>query len=240
MVVQGKETTREVTLEQMEYHTEMVARGVSRTLDRSPEEVERSGLEPAPRRESQPPRDPHLPVIGDMPFGTYNTPNTAVASARRLISAGAHAVKIEGSDTAVVRALTDAGIPVMGHLGLLPQTAEHFTVQGKGAAEADRMKAEALALEEAGAFALVLECIPRKLARLISEQLTIPTIGIGAGPSCDGQVLVLHDMLGLTEGYLPKFVKPFAELGSMAEEGVRSYAREVRGGTFPDDTHSYH
>jgi 3-methyl-2-oxobutanoate hydroxymethyltransferase len=156
------------------------------------------------------------------------------------MNSGAHAVKIEGGNTIVTRALVEAGMPVMGHLGLLPQTAERFSVQGKESDEAERIKREAAALEEAGAFALVLECIPRKLAREISEMLSIPTIGIGAGPACDGQVLVLHDMLGLTEGYLPKFVKRFAELGSTAEEGIRTYAQEVRDGAFPRDAHSYH
>jgi 3-methyl-2-oxobutanoate hydroxymethyltransferase len=243
MVVQGKETTREVTLEQMEYHTEMAARGAARSLERSSRQVEDQGLEPAGEggESSGGARvNELLPIIGDMPYGTFSTPERAVIAARRLIRAGAHGVKIEGSDTAVVRALTDAGIPVMGHLGLLPQTAERFTVQGKQAEAAEKMLADALALEEAGAFSLVLECIPRALAERISSRLTVPTIGIGAGPGCDGQVLVLHDMLGLTEGYLPKFVKPFADLGSTTEEGVRSYARAVRAGTFPDDAHSYH
>jgi 3-methyl-2-oxobutanoate hydroxymethyltransferase len=260
MVVQGKETTREVTLDQMVYHTEMTVRGVRRGLGRSMEQAETAGLEPSgaaaeetsveseaesglhsPGAAAEKPGvEPGLPVIGDMPFGTYGDPDTAVASARRLIGAGAAAVKIEGSGTAVARALTEAGIPVMGHLGLLPQTAERFTVQGKDSDAAEEMKRDARALEEAGVFSLVLECIPRRLAREVSELLEIPTIGIGAGPACDGQVLVLHDMLGLTEGYLPKFVKRFAELGSTAEEGIRTYAHEVREGSFPKDSESYH
>jgi 3-methyl-2-oxobutanoate hydroxymethyltransferase len=240
MVVQGKETTREVTLDQMVYHTEMTVRGVRRGLGRSMEQAETAGLEPSGAAAEKPGVEPGLPVIGDMPFGTYGDPDTAVASARRLIGAGAAAVKIEGSGTAVARALTEAGIPVMGHLGLLPQTAERFTVQGKDSDAAEEMKRDARALEEAGVFSLVLECIPRRLAREVSELLEIPTIGIGAGPACDGQVLVLHDMLGLTEGYLPKFVKRFAELGSTAEEGIRTYAHEVREGSFPKDSESYH
>jgi len=239
MVVQGKQTTREVTIEQMCYHTEMTSRGVNNVLQPSLEEAESGGLEPS-AVSSPVPESPSLPIIGDMPYGTYAAPEAALAAGRRLMESGAHAVKIEGSDTTVTRALVESGIPVMGHLGLLPQTAERFSVQGKERSESEQMKQEAAALEEAGAFAVVLECIPRKLAREISEGLSIPTIGIGAGPSCDGQVLVLHDMLGLTEGYLPKFVKSFAELGSTAEEGIRTYAREVRDGTFPRDAHSYH
>jgi 3-methyl-2-oxobutanoate hydroxymethyltransferase len=255
MVVQGKESTREVTLEQMAYHTEMAARGAERGSSRSIETAEARGLEPQPEPEGEAEgagagdtggagsADDHperLPIIGDLPFGTYAEPAQALTSARRLIEAGADAVKIEGGDTAVVKALAEAGIPVMGHLGLLPQTAERFTVQGKEEQAARRMQEEARALQDAGAFSLVLECIPRKLARRIREQLAIPTIGIGAGPACDGQVLVLHDMLGLTEGYLPRFVKRYASLGSTAEEGIRSYARDVRSGAFPEDSHSYH
>lgn len=211
MVIQGHTSTREVRIEHMVYHTEIVAR-ISK----------------------------NVPVVGDLPFHTFDTPDQALESARMLIDAGAEAVKIEGSKPDVVSRLTKQGIPVMGHLGLLPQTAEKFKVQGKNIEDAEKMIHDALNLQENGAFAVVLECIPRSLGAEITSKLDIPTIGIGAGPDCDGQVLVLQDMLGLTSGYLPKFVKKFADLGSTVTMALRDYAYEVKKGSYPNDEYSYH
>ena len=211
MVIQGQDTTRAVTMDAMLYHTEIVARS--------------SG---------------GIPVIGDMPYHSFDTAGEAFTNARRLLEAGASAVKIEGNKPEVVNRLVGAGIPVMGHLGLLPQTAENFKVQGKDNDAADTIFKDALELEAQGAFAVVLECVPRSLAQKITEALKIPSIGIGAGPDCDGQVLVLHDMLGLTQGYSPKFVKRFAQLDSMVIEAVQSYSDEVKSGSFPTDPYSYH
>jgi len=211
MVIQGHTTTRAVRIEQMIYHTEIVAR-----------------------------TSPNIPVIGDMPFHTFDTPETALSTARLLMEAGAVGVKIEGNKPEVVRSLVTHGIPVMGHLGLLPQTAENFKVQGKNAEDAELMIHDAQELQEAGAFSVVLECIPRSLGASITAELDIPTIGIGAGPDCDGQVLVLHDMLGLTSGYLPKFVKKYADLEASVSKAMRDYAEEVRSGAFPSDEFSYH
>ncbi len=211
MVVQGHDTTRAVTMDNMVYHTEIVARVSS-----------------------------GLPVIGDMPYHSFDSADEALQNAGRLIEVGAAAVKIEGNKPEVSRRLVEEGIPVMGHLGLLPQTAEKFKVQGKDTAAADTIFNDALEVEKQGAFSLVLECVPRGLAERISRALTIPTIGIGAGPDCDGQVLVLHDMLGLTQGYSPKFVKKFAQLDSVVIEAVQRYNDEVKSGNFPTDTFSYH
>src|SRR6056297_99859 len=211
MVIQGQDTTRAVTMDAMLYHTEIVARA------------------------SQ-----GIAVIGDMPYHSFDTADEALNNARRLMEAGASAVKIEGNKPEVVSRLVEAGIPVMGHLGLLPQTAENFKVQGKDNKTADTIFKDALELEAQGAFAVVLECVPRSLAQKITEALKIPSIGIGAGPDCDGQVLVLHDMLGLTQGYSPKFVKRFAQLDSMVIEAVQSYSDEVKSGNFPTDPYSYH
>jgi 3-methyl-2-oxobutanoate hydroxymethyltransferase len=163
---------------------------------------------------------------------------------RVLQESGAHGVKLEGgqpmADT--VRALVDRGIPVMGHLGLTPQSGHAlggYRVEGREKATADRLLADARALEEAGACAIVLELLPATLAQRISAALTIPTIGIGAGPGCDGQVLVLHDMLGLNEGFNPKFLKRYAELGQVVREAARSYAADVRDGSYPGPEHSF-
>jgi 3-methyl-2-oxobutanoate hydroxymethyltransferase len=211
MVVQGHESTRAVTLDQMVYHTEIVARC------------------------SQ-----HIPVVADMPYHTFDTPEEALDAAAKLMEAGAGAVKIEGNKPDVVWALAEHKIPVMGHLGLLPQTAENFKVQGKNTEDAARMLRDALELQERGAFAIVLECVPRSLGGAITKELDIPTIGIGAGPDCDGQVLVLQDLLGLTRGYLPKFVRKFADLGDSVTEALKDYAEEVKKGSFPGDEYSYH
>ncbi len=211
MVVQGESSTKDVTLQQMVYHTKMVRTGA-----------------------------PDIPIIADLPFGTFSSPQRAVESSRALIDAGADGVKFEGADILIARELFQAEIPAMGHLGLLPQSADHFTVQGKDEAAAAEIIKGARELQGSGVFGLVLECIPMELAKKVSDLLSIPTIGIGAGPHCDGQVLVIHDMLGLTEGYLPKFVKPFASFRKTGIDAISAYRKEVKEGTFPDDRHSYH
>ncbi len=217
MVLLGYESTVPVTMEEMLHHARAVARGTERAL-----------------------------VIGDMPFMSYQvSPEEAIINGGRFLKeAGCDAVKLEGgcevADT--VGALVRAGIPVMGHIGLTPQTAGQlggYRVQGKDAESARRLLADAGALEDAGAFAVVLECIPAELAGIISESVTIPTIGIGAGAHCDGQVLVTHDLLGVFEKPVPSFVKKYINLAPQIKEAVASFASEVRGGGYPDDEHSF-
>ncbi|BCV24868.1 3-methyl-2-oxobutanoate hydroxymethyltransferase [Gelria sp. Kuro-4] len=217
MVVLGYEGTVPVTMEDMIHHIRSVVKGAAHTL-----------------------------VVGDMPFMSYNiSREEAIRNAGRLMKeGGADCVKLEGGQemATIVRAIVDAGIPVMAHIGLTPQTASAlggFKVQGKDAARAAKLLADAQALEEAGAFAIVLECIPAQLARLITEKLSIPTIGIGAGPWCDGQVLVTHDMLGLFDRFVPKFVKQYANVGKVILEAFQAYAQEVNASTFPDMEHSF-
>ena len=217
--VQGHATTLPVTMDQMIYHTSMVARAVKRAL-----------------------------VVGDMPFMSYQASvEAAVANGGRFLSeGGAAAVKLEGGHegaVARVRALVEAGIPVMGHVGLTPQSVHAMgghRVQGRQEAGAGRIVREARDLEAAGAFAVVLEGIPEKLAKQVTEAVSIPTIGIGAGVHCDGQILVWHDLLGLSEGHKPKFVKPYARLAPTIRRALRAYAREVADGTFPGPDHTYH
>lgn len=211
MVFQGQDTTRVVTLDQMEYHVAVVSRGATDTF-----------------------------IVGDLPYGTYDTPPMALGSGRRLINAGASAVKLEGNPEGVVELLVREGIPVMGHLGLQPQTAESFRVRGKGDEEAAAILREALLVAEAGAFCLVLESVPESLGKRVTEGLNIPTIGIGAGKYCDGQVLVINDLLGLSTMHQPKFVKHYAELASVVRSAAESYVREVRSRRFPDAEHTYH
>jgi 3-methyl-2-oxobutanoate hydroxymethyltransferase len=221
MVVQGLETTLPVNLDEMVYHTRMVARGRRRAL-----------------------------LVADLPFLSYQVdPVSAVANAGRLIKeGGAEAVKLEGGQAMAetIRRIASVDIPVMGHIGLTPQSVHRMgghKVQGRRRGHApgqrDRLIEDALAVEDAGAFGIVLEGIPLDLAAEITEQLTIPTIGIGAGVHCDGQILVLHDVLGLCDRLAPKFVKRYAELGTMARDALRSYADEVRGHTFPTPAHSF-
>ncbi len=188
----------------------------------------------------------HSLVVGDLPFGAYQeSPEVALAaSVRHLKQGGAQAVKLEGGRRVVpqVRALVQAGIPVMGHLGLTPQSVNAlggYRVQGRGRA-GDELLADAQALQDAGVFALVLEAIPAELASRVTETLEVLTIGIGAGPHCDAQVLVWQDMAGLTPGRLPRYVKRYADLDRILEEAARAFAEEVRSGTFPTDQHSYH
>jgi 3-methyl-2-oxobutanoate hydroxymethyltransferase len=188
----------------------------------------------------------HPLVIADMPFLSYQVDDRdAILNAGRLVKeAGADAVKLEGAGTSLarIRAVTEAGIPVMGHLGLTPQTATAlggFKAQGRTAHAAVRLLADAHAVEEAGAFALVLECVPAAVAEQITGELAIPTIGIGAGAGCDGQVLVFHDLLGLGPGKPPRFVEQYADLRSLAIDAVRRYADDVRHHRFPSERHTY-
>ncbi len=211
MVVLGYEGTRQVTMADMVRHTEAVARGAESAV-----------------------------VVSDMPIGTYESVGDALENAGRLMEAGADAVKLEGNRADAVGALISSGIPVMGHLGLLPQTAEEFKVRGKKREEAERIFADALELDALGVFSIVLECIPMRLSRRITEAVGALTIGIGAGPDCDGQVLVLNDMLGMDEGFKPKHVKRYADLSRTIRDAVARYVEEVREGRFPDEEHSFH
>ncbi|HEX9051952.1 MAG TPA: 3-methyl-2-oxobutanoate hydroxymethyltransferase [Anaeromyxobacter sp.] len=222
MVVQGHDSTLPVTLDQMIYHCAAVRRGLARASGR-----------------------PHL--VGDLPFGSYQAGvDEAVKSATRLAAeGGVEAVKLEGGAdyVEVIRRIVRAGIPVMGHIGLTPQSVHRmggYVVQGRESDKAQQLLRDARALEAAGCYAIVLECIPAELARIITSQLRIATIGIGAGPYCDGQVLVSSDLLALDPSFTPKFVKRFAELGEAARAAVATYAEEVKAGAFPDDAHSFH
>lgn len=216
MVVLGEDTTIGVTLDMMVHHCRAVANGATRAL-----------------------------IVADLPFLTYHTSVAdAIRNAGRLIQSGrAEAVKLEGgtSSSEVVRALTGAGIPVMGHLGLTPQHVHSlggFRTVGKSRNEAEQLIADAHALQAAGAFTVVLESIPADLARRVTSELTIPTIGIGAGPHCDGQVLVSYDAFGLFQNFVPRFVKRYAELGTAVSDATRAYIDEVRSGAFPAPEHS--
>jgi 3-methyl-2-oxobutanoate hydroxymethyltransferase len=210
MTVLGHASTREVTVEEMLHHVRAVVRGAQATH-----------------------------IIGDLPAGTCDTPAQAVATARRFIEAGCHSVKFEGHLPAVARALALAGIAAVGHIGLTPQTAEKFTVQGKTAADQERLAAEARDLAAAGIFLLVLECVPASLGAHLTQIAAVPTIGIGAGPGCDGQVLVFNDLVGLFETFKPKFVRRYAECGQHIRAAVGQYAADVRSGAFPSATESY-
>jgi 3-methyl-2-oxobutanoate hydroxymethyltransferase len=188
---------------------------------------------------------PRAIVIGDMPFGSFQASDAeAVANAVRLVKAGSDAIKLEGAGpmTSRVRAIVGAGIPVMGHLGLTPQSATKLggmKAQGRTAAAAMQLLADARELEAAGCFALVLESVPARVATHVSERLAIPTIGIGAGGGCDGQVLVWHDLLGVNEGAAPRFVKRYADLAGDIRRGLQAFAAEVRSGAYPADEHVY-
>ncbi|MGH0038017.1 MAG: 3-methyl-2-oxobutanoate hydroxymethyltransferase [Myxococcota bacterium] len=215
-VVQGCDTTLPVTLDEVIYHTKLVARGAARSL-----------------------------VVGDMPFGSYQVgPEDAVRTAIRLVKeGGAHAVKLEGGEEVVpaIERICAAQIPVMGHVGLTPQSVHKMgglRVQGRGPKGRARILEAAKAVEAAGAFAVVLEGIPSDLATEITGELRVPTIGIGAGVHCDGQVLVMHDLLGLSD-WSPSFVKQYANLGALASQAARNFAEEVANAKFPDDEHSY-
>ncbi|MGR0480074.1 MAG: 3-methyl-2-oxobutanoate hydroxymethyltransferase [Candidatus Electronema sp. V4] len=217
MVALGYDSTLPVTMEQMLHHAGAVSRGAARAL-----------------------------VIADMPFGSYQiSPEQAAANGIRFLKeAGCAAVKLEGGEEvcAAVRALVRAGVPVMGHVGLTPQTAGQlggYKMQGKDLAAARRLLAEAKALEAAGAFSIVLEAVPARLAEIITCSVAVPTIGIGAGPHCDGQVLVTNDLLGLFEKFVPSFVKQYVNLAPEIKKAVTSYISEVGSGAFPGPEHSF-
>jgi 3-methyl-2-oxobutanoate hydroxymethyltransferase len=217
MVVQGHDSTLPVTMEQMIYHSAAVRRGARRAH-----------------------------VVGDLPFMSYQvSPQDAVRNAGRLVSeGGVGSVKLEGGAefAEVISAITRASIPVMGHLGLTPQSVHKmggYVVQGRDEDAARKILEDALALEEAGCYALVLEGVPLELARTITQRLSIPTIGIGAGRYCDGQVLVCYDLLGMNPAFKPKFVKRYADLHGNITEAAGSFFSEVRAGTFPDEEHSF-
>ena len=214
----GYDSTVPVTMDEMIHHTKTVVRGSSRAL-----------------------------VVGDMPFMSYQTGSTDALrnAARFLQEAGAQTVKLEGGVTmaSTVQRLVSAGIPVMGHIGLTPQSVNQlggYKVQGRTLKTAVRVMEDARALEQAGAFAIVLECVPESLSKLITDRLSIPTIGIGAGKECDGQVQVFHDMLGLINDFTPKHAKRYASLGDTVASALRQYAAEVKDRSFPDPSHSYH
>ncbi|MGH7830017.1 MAG: 3-methyl-2-oxobutanoate hydroxymethyltransferase [Candidatus Binatia bacterium] len=217
-VIQGQESTLPVTLDEMVYHTKAVARARTRAL-----------------------------VVADMPFLSFQISlEEAKRNAGRFLQeAGAEAVKVEGGVAMhrTIEAIVQMGIPVMGHVGLTPQSVHRFggyKVQGKEKEQRDEIVRDALAVEEGGAFAIVLEAIPADLAREITRRLSIATIGIGAGVQCDGQVLVVHDMLGLFDMYTPKFVKKYADLKGVMTEAVKNFVAEVREGKFPGEEHSFH
>jgi 3-methyl-2-oxobutanoate hydroxymethyltransferase len=218
MVVLGYESTLPVTLEEMLHHTKAVRRGARRAL-----------------------------VVADMPYGSYHAEvSESVRNAVRFLKeAGAEAVKLEGGERRIelISRLVEAEVPVMGHVGLMPQSLHAmggFRVQGKTPDAAEQVLRDARAVEAAGAFSIVLEGIPRELAAQITRELRIPTIGIGAGPECDGQVLVLNDLLGLNFGPSPKFARQYASLGDVISSAVREYCADVRDGSFPSDAESYH
>jgi 3-methyl-2-oxobutanoate hydroxymethyltransferase len=217
MVVLGYENTLPVTVEEVVHHLKAVTRAKPRAM-----------------------------LVGDLPFMSYQASvEDAVRNAGRLVKeGGAEGVKLEGGRRmeTVIRAILDADIPLMGHIGLTPQSLHRFggyRVQGKDAGSADRLVDEAKFLEEVGCFSMVLEGIPSQLAARITEAVTIPTIGIGAGPRCDGQVLVVNDMLGMSDDFRPKFVKRYGDLGKLMAEAFAEYIAEVKAGKFPTDEHSY-
>jgi len=217
MVVHGRESTVPVTLEEILFMTQWVSRGAKRPL-----------------------------IVADMPFGSYETSNEqAVDNAIRLVKeGGADAVKLERGGTSIARAhaIVDAGIPVMGHVGLTPQTATvlgGFRAQGRTASRARQLIADAVSLQDAGCFAIVLEAVPAAVAAEATSVLAVPTIGIGAGRCTDGQVLVWHDMLGYYDGHAPRFVKRYAEIGDAIVDALGRYAEEVRSGEFPEEQHTY-
>ena len=218
MVVLGYENTIPVTMEDMIHHTKPVVHASKRAI-----------------------------VVGDMPYFSFHLSNkkSVFNASRFLKEAGAAAVKIEGASKKrlkLVEALVEAEIPVMGHVGLTPQSIHHFgqfKVKGKEIDEAENIVQDALNLEKAGVFSVILECIPMELARIITEKLKIPTIGIGAGPYCDGQVIVFHDLVGFSDGYLPKFVKKYADIHEVISRAVKGYIDDVNKGKFPDRSHSY-
>jgi 3-methyl-2-oxobutanoate hydroxymethyltransferase len=224
MVVLGHDDTLSVTVDDIAHHTGAVARGLKAST-----------------------AEGRLPmVVADLPWMSYHTdPHDAVRNAATLIRAGAHSVKLEGGRKRlpVVEAILDAEIPVMGHIGLTPQSVHAmggFKVQGKQHDAALALVADAKALAAAGCFAIVLEGVPDAVARMVTDAVDVPTIGIGAGRDCDGQVLVFHDVLGIEDRIAPKFVRRYADIGTASVEALSAFAADVRSGAFPDDTESYH
>jgi 3-methyl-2-oxobutanoate hydroxymethyltransferase len=211
MVVLGYEDTKRVTMDVMISHTEAVARGTE-----------------------------NAHIIGDMPINSFDTVEDALLNAHRFANAGAHSVKIEGYHPEVIKAIISDGIPVIGHVGLLPQTAKKMKVKGKKKSEAELIMEDAKALDELGVYAMVLECIPLNLAKEITEAVNALTIGIGAGMHCDGQVLVINDMLGMESGYTPKHAKVYANLNEIITIAVAQYIEDVKSGKFPTDKFSFH
>ena len=210
MVVLGFDTTQKVTMQDMIRHTGAVARGI---------------------------KNSH--IVADMPYKSYDNEKDALKNAKLLLEAGADSVKTEKKPE-IAGFLVKNGINVMGHIGLTPQTITNFKVQGKDYETAKKIKEEAIALEKAGCYSLILECIPMRLAKDITKAVKIPTIGVGAGPYCDGQVLVINDMLGLFTDFKPKFVKRYAELSSIMKKAVEDYNKDIKERKFPDDEHSFH
>ncbi|MDP8903283.1 MAG: 3-methyl-2-oxobutanoate hydroxymethyltransferase [Thermoproteota archaeon] len=217
MVVLGYASTMPVSMQEMRIFCGAVARGTKRAM-----------------------------IVGDMPFGSYQVgPSVAVENAVQLIKAGCDAVKLEGGSEIIdtIEAIVDAGIPVMGHIGLRPQTSslwEGYKLQGRMKEGAIKLIEDANVLEKAGVFSIVLEMVASEVADVITKSLSIPTIGIGSGPTCDGQVLVLHDMLGIYEDIRPKFVKRYAELSKEIFDAVSSYNHEIKAGMFPDESNTFH
>jgi 3-methyl-2-oxobutanoate hydroxymethyltransferase len=216
-VMAGNETTLPITLDQMIYHASSVLKGIDRCL-----------------------------VVVDLPFGSYQSnSDIALASAIRIMKeTGAHSIKLEGGEEVLdsIKKIVSAGIPVMGHLGLTPQSIYKFgtyTVRAKEKVEAEKLKKDAKLLEKAGCFAIVLEKIPADLAKEVSEGLTIPTIGIGAGMHCDGQVLVMHDMLGINTEFKPRFLRQYLNIHEQATSAVQQYIQDVKAGNFPNETEQY-
>jgi 3-methyl-2-oxobutanoate hydroxymethyltransferase len=217
MVVLGYTSTMPVSMQEMMIFCSAVARGTKRAM-----------------------------IVGDMPFGSYQVdPSAAVENAIQLIKAGCDAVKLEGSSEILdaIKAIVDAGIPVMGHIGLRPQTSslwEGYKLQGRTREGAIKMIEDAIVLEKAGVFSIVLEMVASEVVDAVTKSVSIPTIGIGSGPSCDGQVLVLHDMLGIYQDIQPRFVKRYAELNKAIFEAVSNYNRDIKAGTFPEESNTFH
>lgn len=210
VVVLGYENPLSVTMEEMLHHTRAVARGTDVPL-----------------------------IIGDMPVDTYRNHREALENARLFLEAGAEGVKVEGPRLDVVEALTGEGIPTLGHIGLTPQTIKDYKVQGRDAGSADRLLGEAKGLEKAGAFAIVLECVPEGLGKRITEAVGIPTLGIGAGRYTDGQILVMSDLLGLFDRYVPKFARQYLNLRKEIRRALEDYRRDVESGRFPGEENVY-
>jgi 3-methyl-2-oxobutanoate hydroxymethyltransferase len=209
MVVLGRKDTKTVSMQEMLHHTRAVATGAINT-----------------------------PIISDLPANSYNTVEDAVQNAKLFLEAGASAVKLEGNKPEIIRSLVSAKIPVVGHLGLLPQTAEKYSVQGTGD-NAESILQDSLELDSLGVIAIVLECIPASLAKKVTESVSCPTIGIGAGVHCDGQVLVVNDLIGLNPDFKPKFVKRYGDLASEIKKAAKLFKEDVLNNRFPDSKHSF-